>query len=103
MKIQVQTVHFDADTRLLAFVEERIQRLSRVFNNIMEVEVYLRLQSTGGKIQDKIAEIKIHMPGTILIDKKISSSFESAVLVSVESLKRQVQKKKGKWIDKHHS
>jgi putative sigma-54 modulation protein len=103
MKIQVQTVHFDADTRLLAFVEDRVQRLSRYFGQILEVEVYLRLQHTGGKVQDKIAEIKLHLPGSIIIDKKISSSFENAILVSVDSLKRQVQKKKGKLMDKHQS
>jgi putative sigma-54 modulation protein len=100
MKIQVQTVHFDADSRLLEFVEERIQKLTKIYDNIIEAEVFLRLQYTGGRIQDKIAEIKLHIPGAIIIDKKISTTFENAILVSVDSLKRQVQKKKEKMNDK---
>jgi putative sigma-54 modulation protein len=103
MKIQVQAVHFHADEKLLEFVEERLSKLSRVFENIIEAEVFLRLQDTGGKIQDKIAEIKLHLPGAIVMDKKVGTTFENAILVSVDSIKRQVQKRKEKVIAKHHA
>jgi putative sigma-54 modulation protein len=100
MKIQVQSVHFDADSKLLAFIENKVNRLSKFFDNIIEAEVFLRLQDSGGKVQDKIAEIKLLIPGAVLIDKKISSSFENAVLVSVDSLKRQVINQKEKALEK---
>ncbi len=94
MKIQVQSVHFDADSKLLEFIENKLTRLSRFFDNIISAEVFLKLQDTGGKVQDKITEIKLHVPGGVMVDKKVSSSFENAILVSVDSLRRQLTKRK---------
>ena len=99
MKIQVQSVHFDADSKLLAFVENKVTRLTKFFDNIIEAEVFLKLQDSGGRVQDKIAEIRLQMPGKILVDKKISTTFETAVLVSVDSLQRQVLKTKQKRME----
>jgi putative sigma-54 modulation protein len=100
MKIQVQSVHFDADSKLLEFIENKLSRLSRFFDNIIAAEVFLKLQDNGGKVQDKIAEIKIQVPGGIMVDKRISGSFENAVLVSVDSLKRQLTKRKERLLFK---
>lgn len=99
MNISVKSVHFHADTKLVTYVEKKLNRLSRLFNRIENVEVHLKLQDSGGKIQEKIAEIRMHVPGGWLMDKKTSKTFESAVNASVDTLKRQLVRYKEKTTD----
>jgi putative sigma-54 modulation protein len=96
MKINVQAVHFNADTKLLNFIENRLSRLSRLFDRIENVEITLRLQDNGGKVQEKITEIRLHVPGGWLMDKKTGTTFETAVNASIDTLKRQLMRHKEK-------
>jgi putative sigma-54 modulation protein len=96
MKINVQSVHFTADSKLLNFIDRRLSRLSRLFDRIENAEVTLRLQDNGGKVQEKITEIRLHVPGGWLMDKKTGRSFETAVNASLDTLKRQLVRHKEK-------
>lgn len=96
MKISVKSVHFHADEKLIEYVEQKLSRLNRYFERAVEAEVHLKLQDTGSKIQDKITEIKIHVPGGWLMDKKTGESFETAITASVDTLKRQLVRHKEK-------
>jgi putative sigma-54 modulation protein len=96
MKIQVKSVHFHADSKLLAFIEEKISRLNRYFEHTLEAEVHLKLQDTGARVREKIAEVRINVPGETLIAKVTNKSFEAAVELAVDSLKRQIIKYKEK-------
>ena len=96
MRISVSSVHFDADQKLVSYVENKVKRLTKFFDNITEAEVFLRLQHTGGKIQEKITEIRVHLPGTTLFDRSSSTSFEHAMNTSVHSLERQIKRFKEK-------
>ena len=96
MKISVKSVHFHADAKLIEYVEEKLSRLNRYFERSVEAEVHLKLQDTGSKVQEKIAEIKIHVPGGWLMDKKTGGSFETAITASVDTLKRQLVRHKEK-------
>ena len=97
MKINVQSVHFNADTKLLNFIDKRLSRLSRLFDRIENVEVTLRMQDNGGKVQEKITEIRLHVPGGWLMDKKTGRTFETAVNASIDTLKRQLMRHKEKF------
>ena len=100
MKINVQTVHFSADQKLIAYLENKMNRLSKYFNQIIDADVYLKTEDTGGKIKEKIVEIRLHLPGLVVLDKKTALTFESAINATVDSLKRQVVKRKEKIEDK---
>ncbi len=95
MDIKVEAVHFDADKKLVTFVNERVKRLEQFFDHIVGGEVYLKLGSANQN-DNKIAEIKIHVPGKELFAKKESKSFEESTDLCVEALKRQVKKHKEK-------
>jgi hypothetical protein len=58
MKIKVQSIHFTADKKLLKFVEEKVDKLFQFYDNIIDSEVYLRLDKSENT-ENKIAEIKI--------------------------------------------
>jgi len=96
MNISVKSVHFRADEKLLTYVEKKVSRLNRYFDRNVEAEIFLKLQDTGSKVQDKITEVKLHVPGGWVMDKKTGKTFESAINASVDTLKRQLARHKEK-------
>ncbi|MCD6065558.1 MAG: sigma 54 modulation protein/ribosomal protein [Bacteroidetes bacterium] len=95
MKINTQSVHFDADTKLLAFVEEKVSKLTTYFENIVDADVTLRLDKSSTQ-DNKIAEIKLRVKGNELFAKKQCLSFEESIDMCVDALKTQLTKYKGK-------
>ena len=95
MEIKVHSIHFDADKKLLEFVKDKLQKLELFFDGIITSEVFLRLDKNS-QDENKIAEIKILIPGTELFAKKQCRSFEEATDLSVEALRKQILKFKEK-------
>jgi putative sigma-54 modulation protein len=95
MKINTQSVHFDADKKLLTFVDEKVNKLSTYYENIVAADVILRLDKSNTN-SNKIAEIKLHVKGVDLFAKKQCESFEEAVDSAVDAIKIQIKKYKEK-------
>ena len=95
MDIQVHSIHFTADKKLLGFVNEKVNKWEVFFDNIIAGEVYLRLDNSTAK-DNKIAEVKLLIPGKELFAKKQCKSFEEAADLAVEALRKQVTKEKAR-------
>ena len=95
MDIKVNTVHFDADQKLIDHVHRKVNKLGQFFEGIIGAEVFLRLENVQDD-ENKIAEVKLLIPGNDLFVKKQSKTFEEAVNKAVETLNRQVTKYKEK-------
>lgn len=95
MEVNTQSVNFDADSKLLEFINKRLEKLEHFFDKIVSVDVILKLEQNG-QVQDKIAEIKINVPGATLIAKESSKSFEESIDISAAAMKRQLIKHKEK-------
>jgi len=95
MEIKVHSIHFDADQKLINFVENRIQKLTLYYGDIISSEVYLRLDKNNVE-GNKVAEIRLNTPGKEMFAKKQCKSFEEATDLASEALRRQVRRKKGK-------
>jgi len=93
MKIKIQSIHFDADKKLLDFVEEKVGKLKHYNSSIIESEVFLRLDKSSD-LENKVAEIKSHVSGTDLFAKKHAESFESAIDKAFEAVLVQIKKHK---------
>ncbi len=91
----MHAIHFKADQKLLSFIQERLNKLEQFNDQIVSAEVYLRLDKDREK-ENKIAEIKLHVPGKEMFAKKQCKSFEEATNVAVEALRRQIMKEKSK-------
>ncbi len=91
----MHAIHFKADQKLLSFIQERLNKLEQFNDQIVSAEVYLRLDKDREK-ENKIAEIKLHVPGKEMFAKKQCKSFEEATNVAVEALRRQIMKEKTK-------
>lgn len=95
MEVKVQSIHFDADQKLLDFIEERVGKLGQFHDRIIGAEVFLRVEKDHAN-GNKLTEIKLAIPGKDLFAKKQCKSFEEATDQVVEALRRQIRKVKGK-------
>jgi len=96
MNVQIQTVHFDADQKLLEHVQKRIDKLKTFHDKITGVEVYLKLGNLSTKVKDKVAEIRVSVPKRSLFAKHESKVFEESFDQAFDSLVSQIKKTKEK-------
>jgi putative sigma-54 modulation protein len=97
MKLQVHSIHFDADTKLIEFIQQKLNKLDQFYDRITNGEVFLRLtKGESNKGHQKLLEIKINVPGASLFVKETAKSFEEAVDLAIEALKVQIKKFKEK-------
>jgi putative sigma-54 modulation protein len=101
MKIGIQSIHFNADQKLLAFIQKKVNKLDQFFDKIIASEVYLKLDNVTEE-NNKIVEIKVMIPGSTLFAKEECKSFEEATDLSIEGLRKQIKKRKDK-IKSHDS
>ncbi len=94
MKLQVHSLKFDADKKLLGFVEKKVNKLDTYYDRVVDGEVYLKINNEG--TGNKTVEIKLNIPGSQLFAKEQSKSFEEAIDMAVDALKRQLKKRKEK-------
>lgn len=95
MKLQMHSIKFDADRKLLDFIKKRANKLDTFYDRIIDGEVFMRLEKNNQN-QNKTIEFKINIPGDQLFVREQSRTFEAATDMAVESLKRQLKKHKAK-------
>ena len=95
MKVKVQSIHFTADQKLLQFVNEKVERLTQFFDDIIDSEVFLRIDKSNST-ENKIAEIRINTPGKTMFAKEQCKTFEEATDNAVEAMRKQMTKHKEK-------
>ena len=96
MKLQMHSIHFDADEKLLDYIQKRVDKLETFYEKIIDGEVFMKLNNTG--TENKTVEIKLNLSGTQLFAKEDSSTFEKATDMAVEGLRRQLKKHKEKLL-----
>lgn len=96
MKINISSVHFTADQKLLDFINQKVNKLVHLYDDIISCEVILRLDAND-QLGNKITEIKMVLPGGELFAKKQCKTFEEAIDQSIDALKRQIDKHKEKF------
>ena len=95
MKVNIHAVNFTVDGKLVDFIQERMDKLEKFYDKIVTSDVFLKVEKTSEK-ENKIVEIKIHVPGDDFMVKKQCKTFEEAVEISAESLERVLVKRKEK-------
>ncbi|HMV07876.1 MAG TPA: ribosome-associated translation inhibitor RaiA [Cyclobacteriaceae bacterium] len=90
MKLQVQSIHFDADIKLINFIQRKVDKLQTFYDRMVDGEVFLRLNNEG--VENKTVEIKLNMPGTQLFAVEKAKSFEAATDMATEALRNQLKK-----------
>jgi len=96
MKINVQSVNFTADQKLVNFIQGKLNKLESHYDQVIFADIYLKTENTSAK-ENKISEIMLSIPGEGIICKKKARRFEVGVDECVSSLERQLQKRKKKF------
>lgn len=99
MNIKIQSVKFDADQRLLDFTEAKLNKLERFIERVTLADVALKLDKDHDR-GNKVAVIKLEVPGEDLVAESRAKSFEEAVDLAIGALKKQIDKRKDKLTKK---
>ncbi len=95
MQVRIESIHFTADKKLRDYIELKLKKLEQIYGRIIDVHVILKLENSG-RVKDKVTEIKISVPGDLLVTKQVSKTFEAGVDLALDVLKRQLVKYKEK-------
>ncbi|MBR0240022.1 MAG: ribosome-associated translation inhibitor RaiA [Bacteroidales bacterium] len=93
MEIRVQTLKFDADQKLLEYVQKKVEKLDRFDDNIVDVELVLSLAE---RPENKVVKLSVSVPSEKLVVEKNSKTFEEAVTDAVDAMKERLTRNKGK-------
>ena len=96
MNVQIQTVHFDADSKLLEHINAKIEKLKTFHDKIIGAEVYLRLDNLSQQVRDKVAEIKVYVPKHSYFVKHQSKTFEESFDLAFNAIVTQIKRQKEK-------
>ncbi len=100
MRVHTEAVQFKADVKLLNYIEKKLSKLDHYFDRIVRAEVKLRLENSG-QVRDKVAEVRIKVPGKWLFTKTTQKTFEASIDLASENLKRQLKRYKERLRDRH--
>ncbi len=95
MNVKINSVHFKADKKLTDFINDKVGKLSGMYDGVIGSDVTLKVENSDSP-DNKIAEIRLIIRGNDLFAKKHSSTFEEATDVAVEALRRQLTRHKSK-------
>ena len=95
MEIKIQAIHFEATQKLEAFIQKKVNRLSKFNDGILSADVMLKVVKPETN-SNKDASVKLTAPGCDFFAQEVADTFEEAVDKCVEKLERQVLKAKEK-------
>ncbi len=93
MTINVQSIKFDADAKLLEFTEKKVSKLDKFFDPVLSVDVKFSLLSDNA---NKNVRMNVAVPGTSVVVERNANSFETAVNECVDILKEKLTRMKEK-------
>jgi putative sigma-54 modulation protein len=93
MDLKIQTVHFNADEKLIEYITKKVDKLNTFHDRITKVDVFLKLDNVVHTIKDKVVELRVHVPRHDFFvkasSKSFEESFENALVSMINQIKRQ--------------
>lgn len=93
MKSEIQSIHFKADQKLKDYIDQKLDKLNRYYDGIVDVQVFLKLENNHS-VENKTIEIKLNVQNSIIMKTQTSQSFEAATDLAVDALKVQIKRHK---------
>jgi putative sigma-54 modulation protein len=78
MTTRIESIHFTADQKLIDFIQKKLDKLDQYHDRIIDAHVILKLENTG-QVKDKVVEVKLDIPGDLIVASESSKTFEAAV------------------------
>jgi ribosome hibernation promoting factor len=95
MKVNIQSIDFKASEDLIVYAQKKVDRLFRYLDTIISCDINLKVDNADNR-ENKVADIRLVIPGNDLIASHRAHSFEAAISFAAEALERQIEKYKTK-------
>ncbi len=95
MEVKIQSIHFDATEKLETFINKKVEKLEKSYEDIQKVEVQLKVEKPATAL-NKTTSITVHVPGQKLFVEKTADTFEEGVDTGLDAMKVQLTKFKEK-------
>ncbi len=95
MDVTIKTVHFSISEKLGNFTTKKVSKAVTKYDDIVSTNVIMKLIKPETN-NNKEVEIRIALPGAELFAKKTADSFEEAVDLSIDAVKKQLIRHKEK-------
>ena len=95
MEVRIQSIHFDASEQLQVFIQKKVAKLEKYYDDIKKVEVSLKVVKPE-TAENKEAGVKVIVPNGDFYASKICDTFDEAIDLSVEAVEKQLVKYKEK-------
>ena len=93
MKLNIESVHFDASQQLKDFATKKVEKLSLFFDGIISADVVLSLDKADN-LENKVSKISLSVPKTVLVAERQCKTFEEGIDLACDALRIQIQKYK---------
>ena len=95
--INVKSLKFNADQKLLDFIDTKVGKVEKFFDNMSDIDVTRSLLPDA---ENKSVKLQTHIPGEDLIIERQARTFEEAVTDAADALKERIVRAKEKKFSK---
>ncbi|MBR6346070.1 MAG: ribosome-associated translation inhibitor RaiA [Bacteroidales bacterium] len=93
MEINIKSLKFDADSKLIEYVQKKVSKLEKFFDGVASVDVILSLLPEP---ENKSVRLQTRIPGEELVIEKNARTFEEAVTDAADAMKEKIVRAKEK-------
>ena len=95
--INIKSLKFDADEKLLDFTEKKVGKVEKFFDNLGNIDVTFSLLPDA---ENKCVKLQTHIPGEDIVIERNARTFEEAVTEAADALKEKIVRAKEKKFSK---
>jgi ribosome hibernation promoting factor len=97
MNLKISGHHLDVTPAIHSYIEEKLARISRHFDQVMDVDIILSVNKL-----DQKAEAKVHLSGKDLFCESVDADMYAAIDSLADKLDRVVLKHKERLVNHHN-
>ena len=102
MNLTISGHHLEVTPALRSYVTGKLDRITRHFDQVVDVKVLLSIENQTEKERRQKAECNIHVKGSDMFAESAHEDMYAAVDALVDKLDRQVVRYKDRKQDHHH-
>ena len=103
MNLTISGHHLDVSPALREYVLTKLERVTRHFDHVVDVNVILSVEKLSEKDRRQCAEVTLHVKGKDLFAECSAEDLYAAIDQLMDKLDRQVVRHKDKVQDHHHT
>ena len=102
MNVTISGHHLDVSPALREYVLAKLDRITRHFDQVVDITVLLSVEKLSEKELRQKAEVTLHVKGKDIFAECAAEDLYAAIDQLMDKLDRQVVRHKGKVQDHHH-